>query len=60
MIDGHDQPAAGRQNAPQLGQRRRPVFQVVQDQGRDDIVECVVGKGSGLVQIGLLQARVVA
>jgi hypothetical protein len=60
VIDGHDQPAAGRQNAPQLGQRRRPVFQVVQDQGRHDVVESIVGEGQRALQVGLLQARVVA
>jgi len=43
MVDGRDQPAAGLQHAPQLGQRRSPVFQVVQDQGGDDIVERAVG-----------------
>jgi hypothetical protein len=60
MIDGRDQPPAGRQDAPQLGQRRCPVFQVVQDQGRDDVVECAVGEGQRAPQVGLLQARAVA
>jgi hypothetical protein len=32
----------------------------VQDQGRNDIVERVVGEGQRALQIGLLQAYVVA
>jgi len=54
----HDEPAAGRQHAPQLGQRRRPVLQVVQHQRGDDIVERAVGERQRAAQIGHLQGRV--
>ena len=59
MVDGHDQPAAGPQHAPQLGQRRSPVLQVVQHQGRDDIIERAVGERERAAQVGHLQVRVV-
>jgi hypothetical protein len=58
MVDGHDEPAAGGQHAPQLGQRRRPVLQVVQHQGRDDIVERAVGERQRAAQVGHVQVRV--
>ena len=59
MVDSHDEPAAGRQHAPQLGQRRRPVLQVVQHQGRDDVVERAVGERQRATQVGHLQGRAV-
>jgi hypothetical protein len=58
VMGGHDQPAAGRQHAPQLGQRRSPVLQVVQHQGRDDIVERAVGERQRAAQVGNVQGRV--
>jgi oligopeptidase B len=59
MVDRRDQPAAGPQHAPQLGKRWPPVFQVVQDQGGDDIVERGVGVRQRAVQLGHPQVRVV-
>ena len=45
MVDGGDESAAGLQDAPQLGQGCLPVLQVMQHQGRDDVVESAVGEG---------------
>ena len=59
MVDGHDQPAALCQHAPQLGERRPPVLQVVQHQGRDDIVERTVGERQRAIQVGHLQVGAV-
>jgi oligopeptidase B len=58
MVDRRDQPAAGPQHAPQLGQRRPPVLQVVQDQGGDDVVERAVGVRQRAAQLGHPQVRV--
>lgn len=60
MVDGRDQSSAGLEYASQLGQRRLPVLQVVKHQGRDDIVERVVGVGKGAAQVGHLQVSTLA
>jgi hypothetical protein len=59
MVDGHDQPAAGLQHAPQLGQRRPPVLQIVQHQGRYNVVERAVGVRQRVAQFGHPQVRAV-
>ena len=58
MVDGHDQATAGPQHAPQLGQRTGPVLQVIQHQGRDDVVEHTVGVGQRAAQVGDPQVRI--
>jgi len=58
MVDSHDQPSAGLQHAPQLGQRFRPVLQVVQHQGGDDIVERTVAERQRVTQVGEVKVRV--
>jgi len=58
VVDGHDQPSAGLQHAPQLGQRFRPVLQVVQHQSGDDIVEHTVTERQRVTQVGEAKVRV--
>jgi hypothetical protein len=60
MVDGHDEPSAGLEHAPKLGERCPPVLKVMQYQGGDDIVERAVGEGQRAAQVGHLQIRVVA
>ena len=59
MLDGRDQPAAGLEHPPQLGERQPPVLQVVQHQGRGDVVESVVGEGKRAAKVGHPQVRAV-
>jgi hypothetical protein len=60
VVDGPDEAAAGLQHAPQFGQGRRPVLQVVQDQGGDDVVEPGVGEGQRAAQFGAFQHHALA
>jgi hypothetical protein len=49
-VHRRDQPAAGPEHSPQLGQRRPPVLQVVQHQRRDHVVERTVGERQRVVR----------
>jgi hypothetical protein len=58
MVDGHDQSAAGLEDAPQLGQRCRPALQVVQYEGRDDVVERAVWVWQRVAEVGYPQVGI--